>query len=235
MAGITDTATSPLPYDTNIPGTPKALGANNIAKQAYQNTLAKIKQKRGNTLLSAGYTADFDDNGAYTNVRVDPNNAAGGLQQMLRNQSMSHDQASYLAQERGLHGGLANQAQSALQYEHGAQSGEFGRALTGELDSDIAEQRDAVVEYNRALYEAQLQAARDAIAAQMYNPGGGGNDGGGGGDGGGGDGGGDGGDGGGGGGDEDMDAFLRWLQGQQAAAGGYRTDKPRGIRGTYVN
>src|SRR4051812_25414513 len=100
------------PYDAPVPG---AVGQMNVAllgKTAYNNTLARINRQRGSTLQQYGYLGDVDPTtGVMTHVRVDPNNQYGDFQSMLRNQAGLSQQAEFAAQDRGLHGGMANKAQ----------------------------------------------------------------------------------------------------------------------------
>lgn len=159
------------PYDAPVPG---AVGQMNLAllgKTAYNNALARINRQRGQTLQQYGYLGDVNkDTGVLTNIRVDPHNQYGDFQQMLRNQAGLAQQAEWANQDRGLHGGLANKALSELRYGFGAQSAQLGRNFSNQFTDLQDQQTQARLEYDRALYEQQLEDARAAIAAGAFNP-----------------------------------------------------------------
>jgi hypothetical protein len=162
-------------YDTPAPG---AFGANGYAdaslaaNTAYKNTLARINQKRSGTLRQYGYLGDINpDNGVLSNVRVDPNNAYGGLQSMLRGQAGDFEHAAFQAQERGLHGGLAHKQDADLAYQHGGQAAQLGAGFTDTLGGFQDDQNTAAYDRNKALYEAELAATRSAVDDGDFNPG----------------------------------------------------------------
>jgi hypothetical protein len=160
-----------VPYTTPIPGAPQQGMAANQAKLAYQRALARINQRRNQTLRQAGYLGDIDpESGTIQNLRVDPLNQYGGLQSMLRGQAQRGEQMRFAAQERGLHGGLAHKGESELSYESGREAAEFGQGLTGALGGLQDEQSQAKEAQDAALYEAQLEDARNAIQDQNFNP-----------------------------------------------------------------
>lgn len=158
------------PSTSPISGVDSYAQAANAAKLAYQQAITKVGSNRQSLLRQYGYTAEIDPNtGSYSNLRVDPNNQYGDLQQMLRNQAQQDQQAEFGAEERGLHGGLANQGASDLRYAHGAESSQFGTNLIGSM-SDLDQQSlGAKQSYDDTLYNAQLDAARQALAAQMFD------------------------------------------------------------------
>jgi hypothetical protein len=159
------------PYDAPIPGAPGYATTALQAKTAYQNALARINSKRQDTLRQYGYLGDIDPTtGVVNNVRVDPYNQYGGLQQMLRNNAQAVQDAEFAAEERGLHGGLAHKAMSDVRYDLGNASQSLGSAFAGALGGFQDEQSQAAYDRDRALYEAELQAARDAIANGDFNP-----------------------------------------------------------------
>lgn len=173
VPGVTQPGGSP--YDTNIPG---AFGANGYADQslaantAYKNALARINQKRLSTLRGAGYLGDIDPNsGVLSNLRVDGQNAYGGLQQMLRSQAGDFRSAQDSAEARGVFGGLAHKADTELKYQHGGQAAQFGSDLAGSL-GDLQDQQDQAA-YSRdgSLASAEQAAAESAIEQQQFNPG----------------------------------------------------------------
>lgn len=179
---------SSQPYSTPIPNVARYGQAGLLAKTAYQNTLARINRSRSQTLRQYGYLGDVNpQTGVMQNVRVDPHNPYGNLQTMFRNHALQDQEAQFAAQERGLRGGLANKAYTQLKYAHGAESAQLGTGLTDQVADFQDAQTQAKYEFDRALYEAQLEAARNAISNGDYNPANTGGGGDGGGDGGGGD------------------------------------------------
>ena len=162
-------------YDTPIPG---AFGSNGYANQtlnandAYKKTLIRINQRRQDTYRQAGYLADVNpESGVSQNVRVDPYNAYGGLQSMLRNQANDFQQAQYAAEDRGLHGGLAHKYDSELKYQHGAQSAQFGSGLLAAIGGLQDEQNQAAYLRDAALPQGEYDATQQSIADQAFNPG----------------------------------------------------------------
>jgi hypothetical protein len=159
------------PYTTPIPGVGNygqtALGA----KTAYDTALRKINDRRSQTLRQSGYLGDIDANtGVLSNMRVDPYNQYGGLQQMLRGQAQAAQGAHFDAQERGLHGGLAHKAESQLQYDAGQQSAQFGQGLTDQFGGLQDEQNQAAYDRDSALWQAEQQAAQTAIDNGDFTP-----------------------------------------------------------------
>lgn len=213
------------PITTPIPDVSRYGQAGLLAKTAYQNTLARINRNRSQLIRQYGYAGDVDPNtGVLTNLRVDTHNPYGNLQSMYRTHAAQAQEAAYGAQERGLRGGLAHKADADLRYQRGMESSQLGTSLTDTLADYQEQQQSARYDFDRALYEAQLEAARNAIGNQDFNPaspdpgqypppGG---------------------DPGGVLADRAGSALAKWLAGQAAAAGQWRQDKPRGIRGIYV-
>ena len=159
------------PYDALVPG---AVGQMNVAllgKTAYNNTLARINRQRGQSLQQYGYQGDIDPaTGVLKNVHVDPNSRYGDFQSMLRNQANIAQQAEYANQDRGLRGGLANKALSDARYGFGQQSAQLGTNFSNTFTDYQDQQAQAKYEYDRALYEQQLQDAQNAIANGAFNP-----------------------------------------------------------------
>lgn len=159
------------PYDAPIPGADTYATAALGAKTAYQNTLARINAKRSDTLRQYGYLGDIDPNtGVVNNVRVDPYNQYGGLQQMLRSNADAGQQAQFASEERGLHGGLAHKALSDVHYDLGNASQQLGTAFAGALGGYQDDQNSAAYQRDQALYQAELDSARLAIENQQFNP-----------------------------------------------------------------
>jgi hypothetical protein len=158
-------------YSTAIPNYAHYGTAGLLAKTAYENTLAHINRNRSQSLHQFGYLGDVDPNtGALKNFRVDPNSMFGGFQSMLRNQAQQDQEAEWANQDRGLRGGLANKAYSALKYNHGAESAQFGTDIANQFTDYQDQLQQAAYDRDRALYEAQLEAARNAIGGGDFSP-----------------------------------------------------------------
>lgn len=143
-----------------------------LAKDAYQKAIARIGNKRSQTLQQYGYRATgYDDHGNPTGLGVDQYSRYGEYQMMLHDDAMAAMQAQDDSISRGLgSGGLANQAESNAQWAHGQRSYDLGRSLTTAF-SDLQEERlQADQTYAEAKWQAERQAALDAIAAQAYAP-----------------------------------------------------------------
>jgi hypothetical protein len=165
VAGAADLATS----------TPAANAAGKVtqltlAKDAYQKAIARIGNKRSQTLQQYGYRATgYDDLGNPTGLQVDQFNQFGEFQKMLHDDALLSMQAQDDAIGRGLGGaGLGNQAESEARYQHGERSYEMGRLFQNEFTGINEERLQADQEYAQAQWEAQRQAALDAIAAQQF-------------------------------------------------------------------
>jgi|SRR5579884_449168 len=153
-----------------IPGMDTYAGADINATNAYNNALARINQNRLSTMRQFGYTGTVDPtSGVITNMAVDPNNQYGNLQQLLRNSALQAQQDQFAAQDRGLHGGLANQAVSNDKYAFGLGSQQLGTQLTDALSSLQDQQDSAAYTRDAALQDAENQATLAAIAAGNFN------------------------------------------------------------------
>lgn len=173
--GVTSPAPPPTltttPYSTPIPGVTNYLGADLLAKRAYENALARLTYQRSGLLRSAGYLGNIDSStGAIKNLRVDPRNPYGGYQQMLRSANQQDQAAQYGLQDRGIRGGLANQTRTELQYQHGAQATQFGTNLQNSIADLQFQQQDAGNTYASAMWQAQQAALQAALAANAFNP-----------------------------------------------------------------
>ncbi len=160
-------------YDTPIPGVPQYGQAALAAKTAYGNALARINQRRGSLLRSSGFAADINsDSGVVANMRVDGSNKYGQLQQLNRDQASRDEMTRWSGIERGLGagGGLAAQMRSQGRYEFGREDSDFAQRLTESLSGLQDEQTSAAYSRDRALYEAELEAARMAIQGGDFNP-----------------------------------------------------------------
>ncbi len=160
-------------YETNIPGSSVYAGAALLAKTAYQKSLARLNQQRGQTIRQAGFKADIDpETGMVKGLGVDQTNMYGDFQQLNRQQAMQDESAMWGAQERGLGtgGGLAAQLRNRTRYGFGAQDAAFGTALQGALSGYTDQQVQAGQERDAALYQAQLAATREAQQNEMWSP-----------------------------------------------------------------
>lgn len=154
-------------YQTPIPGAPGYGQANLLARRAYENAMSRFAQRRAQRLLHYGYTRD-----AQGNLSVDPNNEYGQYQQMLRGQDVSSRRLDRYQRASGWGegSGYLGAAREDLQREQGGQGAALGQALAGEL-ADISQgEQGAEYERDRALYQNELEAARDAINQGNFNP-----------------------------------------------------------------
>ena len=160
-------------YSTPIPGVPQYGQAALAARTAYGSALARINQRRGSLLRSSGFAGDIDsESGVVRNVRLDGANKFGALQQLNRSQAMRDESARWAGIERGLGagGGLAAQMRSHERYDFGRQDADLAQSLLESLSGLQDEQTQAAYGRDRALYEAELEAARMAIQAGDFNP-----------------------------------------------------------------
>jgi hypothetical protein len=159
-------------YSTPIPGVPQYGQAALAAKTAYQNALARLNQRRGSLLRQSGFAGDIDsESGVVKNVRVDGSSIYGGFQQLNRNQAQRDEAARFQGVERGLGagGGLAAQFRNQERFEFGREDADFATQLTQSLAGLQDEQTQAAYGRDRALYEAELEAARMAIQNGDFN------------------------------------------------------------------
>ena len=156
-------------YSTPVPGAALYGQATNAAKAAYQRALARVGNQRSSLLRQYGYQADFDEAGKLSNLRVDAANPYGQYQQYRNVHAGAAEVARNQVQARGLSGGLAKQAESNLRYGWGADDSKMGQEFLQGIAGTVEEQQQAKSEYDSALYQAELEQARAAIAAQMFN------------------------------------------------------------------
>lgn len=166
MAGAADIAAAPA----DAGGTVTQLS---LAKDAYSKAVARIGNKRNQTMQQYGYKATgYDNLGNPTGLQVDQYNQYGEYQQMLHDDALASMQATDDSIGRGLGGGpgLGNQAESAAAYAHGQRSYEMGRQFTNDF-TDLQDQwLSATQDFAQAQWEAQRQAALDAINNQQFSP-----------------------------------------------------------------
>jgi hypothetical protein len=154
-------------YGTEIPGAPGYEQANLLAKRAYDNAMSRYQQQRSSTLTKYGYNRD-----ASGNLSVDPNNEYGGYQQMLRGEASQGEGLQRAQAHSGWDtgSGYLGQQREDLSHAQGGEQAALGTALTGELTGIDQGEQDAAFNRDSALYQNQLQAARDAAAANQFNP-----------------------------------------------------------------
>lgn len=141
------------------------------ANQAYQQALARFNQQRTGLLTQYGYKGTIDPTtGLMTNLGVDTGSTTGGLQQLLGQQESEDMNAEYGMEDRGVVGGLANQAQTSLRAGHAAQSSGLANQLLGSLSDLNDQQLTAQQTENAQLWQAQQEATQGAVAGNDYNP-----------------------------------------------------------------
>ena len=158
-------------YDAPIPGNVGAAQTALLAKRAYQEALARINQRRSGTLRQYGYLGDFSpETGVLQNMRVDPNNPYGMLQETLAMNAMEDELGDQAMVDRGIRGGLARQQEAARRHVFGRRKAQLGTGLIGALGGLQEEQTGAKQAMDAALYQAQLEAARNAITNGDFSP-----------------------------------------------------------------
>jgi len=141
------------------------------AQDAYRRALVRYNQQRTGLLRQYGYAGDINpESGMVQNLRVDAGNAYGGLQQLLHNQAQEDEQARYGAEDRGLHGGLANQAESELAYAHHGQSSNLANTLLGNLSDLDSQQLDAKGVLDQTLWQLMHSETQNAVDQGDFNP-----------------------------------------------------------------
>lgn len=155
-------------YQTSIPGAAGYAGAAALAQKAYANAMARLQQQRSQTLLK--YGVKRTPSGSY---QADPYNEYGSYQQMLRQQSGQVNQLGAQQASSGWGGssGILGRQREALSFAQGGEQAALGQSLTGDL-ADLAQgEQQAGYEKDAALYQAQHEAALNAINNQQFNPG----------------------------------------------------------------
>lgn len=141
------------------------------ANDAYKRALIRFNQQRTGLLKQYGYAGDINpDNGMMQNLRVDGTNTHGALQELLGTQAGEDVNAEYGAEDRGLHGGLAHQAESALHSQHMGQTSALGQSLFGGLSDLDSQQLDAHSVLDQALWQLTHSATTNAVNTNDYNP-----------------------------------------------------------------
>lgn len=141
-----------------------------LATNAYNNALARINQQRQSTLQQYGYGGSIDPTtGTLSGLHVDAANPYGNFQQMLQGAALQSEQDQFANQERGLRGGLANQAITADKNAFGGQSAQLGSQLADALSGLQDQQDQAAYTRDSALWQAEQTAAENAIANQAFD------------------------------------------------------------------
>jgi hypothetical protein len=151
-------------------GDDQAMQTYTNAQDAYNKALIKYNAQRTGLLRQYGYNGTVDPTtGMVNNIGVDTGNQYGQLQQLLHNQAAEDQQARYAAEDRGLVGGLAHQAQSELHYQHMGQSSDLANSLLGNLNDIDQQQLGSQQDLNNTLWQANQQATQDSINQQLFN------------------------------------------------------------------
>jgi hypothetical protein len=103
-------------------------------------------------------------------MRVDPNNPYGQLQETLAQNAFEAEQGEQSMVDRGIRGGLARQQEAAQRHVFGRRKAQLGTSLIGALGGLQDEQTGAKQAMDAALYQAQLEAARNAIGNGDFSP-----------------------------------------------------------------
>lgn len=155
-------------YATSVPGAANYAQAQLLANTAYGNAMARLKQQRGNTLLKYGYRQN--QAGGY---EVDPNNEYGSYQQLLKGEAGADEglQRNQAASGWGGSSGFLGAQREGLDYQKGAEQASLGQDLSGQLTDLSGQEQEAAYTRDASLYQAQLDAAQQAINDQNFNPG----------------------------------------------------------------
>lgn len=155
-------------YESQIPGASGYAGASLLAQRAYENAMARYSQQRSKSLLHYGYKKGAD--GTYG---VDANNEYGAFQQMLKGESaQTHGlERAQHASGWGEGSGYLGAARDQLGYAQGGEQAQLGQSFQDEMSQIAQGEADAGYNRDEALYQAQEQAAQDAINQQNFNPG----------------------------------------------------------------
>lgn len=172
-AGTAPTGAAPPAGTYYAPPSGAVQGAEETAaaNQAYQQALARFNQQRTGLLTQYGYKGTVDPTtGLMTNVGVDTSNSTGQLQQLLGQQDTEDNTAEYGAEDRGISGGLANQAVTSLAQGHQAQTSDLANTMLGSLSDLNDQQLTAQQTENAQLWQAQQDATQSAISSDQFNP-----------------------------------------------------------------
>ena len=156
-----------------IPGSEIYGWRKNDALNAWNEAKLRIQRRRGNVLQQYGYTADYDETGKMTNMRIDPTSQYGRFQQMMRGHSQTLDRVQDAQIERGLGAGslgLGAQQESEARYHQGGEQAALGQELSGSLAELSEAQADEERQYNRSVAGIDADAARAAWEDEQFTP-----------------------------------------------------------------
>jgi hypothetical protein len=161
-----------MTYTTPIPGAGIYGQAIDSANLAYKNALGRLNQQRSGALRQFGYAGDIDpESGTLTNTHVDGGNQFGAFQEMLRSGAeQANSVRDQLIERRLGSGGLAAQSEDQLKQDFGRNSASLGQQLIDTLGGFQDSQNQASYTRDQALYQAQLDAARNSVDNGDFNP-----------------------------------------------------------------
>jgi hypothetical protein len=140
----------------------------NQAQLAYQQAMADLLQKKNTAYNAYGLNSE----GA-----VDPYSQYGGYQSLLSQQESELAAAQDAAQQRHLgSGGLANQGETALRYQHGAQNLQFQQQVADTGYAYTSGSQAALAQRNQQILNAQLASVAGGgsytggVASTTANP-----------------------------------------------------------------
>lgn len=149
------------PVGGQIPGQGIYLQQQAQAEQAYQASLADIAHRKSNTIRDYGFNADGT---------VDAHNNYGQIQNMWRGQGQQTDASNLGLLGRGIKGGLANQAHTALNTMIGGQNLDLSNHYNTDMYNYGQEALGAEATKNAAILSAQQQAEQTAQQNSDYTP-----------------------------------------------------------------
>lgn len=161
------------PTGSNIPLTGVYKEQQAQAQQAYNDALASINQKQGETMRTYGYTGDFDPlTGAVTNQQFDASNPYGLIQQSMNQFNTGDRQLKEDAYARGLSGesGLGSQDRGLLQDAFAGQQVEMGRGYLSQLQGVNQDRMSAKSQLAESMLQAQMNSINASIQNQLYTP-----------------------------------------------------------------
>jgi hypothetical protein len=159
-------------YETPIPGAFDYGQAMLAANTAYKTALTRLNQRRSATGRQYGYDMDIDpESGTVANMRVSASNPFGLYQSQRRQFAGLAEDAEQAGVERGIgFKGLGAQPMGRLQHEFAAGRYQLGEGLTSTMAGYQDEQNQAAYARDQAIYQAQLEAAREALMNRLFNP-----------------------------------------------------------------
>jgi hypothetical protein len=160
-------------YETSIPGASVYGGAALLANTAYQKSLARLNQQRGDTIQQGGFGAEIDPTtGMVKGLHVDPYSKTGAFQMLNRDQAQQDEASRWQAQSRGLGtgGGLAAQMRNNTRFGFGKQDADLVGGINSALAGYTDQQTQAAQQRDSALYQAELAATQQAQQGEDWSP-----------------------------------------------------------------